>query len=84
MRGMSSAYLSTMFPNVMGKPPDYSPNVLRWAGQIYCYWIIRYKKTPAYVYGVADIDKMQRVWMKYHSIMNPDAVVWNLEHHVDD
>ena len=84
LQGKSGSYLATMFPGTPCETwNEYSDAVLSWAGYIYGYWIIAYDVTPAYVWSKADINHMAKVWFKYHSIMNLDAVIYNLENEVD-
>lgn len=75
------AYIAHMFPGPAKTPAskEYSIEVLRWAGWVYAQWIIAYKRPAAYVWEKADLNVMDKVWFEYHSIMNIDAVIYNLE-----
>ncbi len=73
-------YAATMFPDVKGESPDYSDEVLGWAGWIYAHWVQLLHCELSHIYAKAPIDLMDKMWLEYHSIMNPNAVVWNFEH----
>lgn len=85
LQGKGQAYIATMFPGI--KNPDakqYAEVILEWTGYIYCYWCQSRHVTPAYIWKKADINKMERVWHVYHTIMNTEAVINNLENEVDE